>query len=97
MYKINLDDYIYVSLTHEGEQILIDNYNKFAIKEWKKTPEEILNINRTSYKTDNGKFYYKFQIHELMHIFGEDLIVGSRILNRNAYLVEEPIKEELKE
>jgi hypothetical protein len=95
MYKINLNDYIYVSLTRKGEQVLIDYHNNLDLpEEFKRKPEELLNEARAPLRTDKGEFYYKFQIWEFMSLFGDKIQLGEEpLFDMSALLEKEPIKE----
>ena len=64
--KVNMNDNVKVRLTDKGKEILKEYWN------WK---DEIPDWFEDGYNEGGG--YYRFQLHELAHIFGKELYNGN--------------------
>jgi hypothetical protein len=61
--RVNVNDHAMVRLTDSGKKILAQYWNRDQIPEW--------------YSRSQSDGWYRFQIHELFHIFGSTMHIGN--------------------
>lgn len=65
--RFSLNDGVYVKLTESGYQLWLDYYNKYS---------NIVTLDELKRRERNGKV--RFQLHELISVFGSSINFGSR-------------------
>lgn len=83
--KFNINDYIQVKLTREGFRVYNDEKNKYGIKETLAESKKWLN----KYHRGNRKGWFRFQMWELMSIFGPKIYMGGPNLFDLEIIIEE--------
>lgn len=89
MFKFNVNNYVLVKLTEQGRQIYFEHYSVGGMF---KKMDKLLKTNEPD---ANG--YSRFQLHDLMHIFGNYMGNGMSIAFETDILIPEEYLESVGE